>query len=169
VPGPGRNQPCPCGSGRKTSRCCGEQRGPSEDQLVRARLAGLAQIATEELGVLSETKIEVLWKGLFDLPGVPPGATSGNEEVTIDWSPSHPDAAGERAKSGPLAAALRVVPRPCKRCQIGVRPGALAQNAAIAGVPCQTTGRDPCLSQGAHHNPVPQAECAVARPERLVC
>ena len=39
MPGPGRNQPCPCGSGRKTKHCCGEQRGPSEEQLARAHVA----------------------------------------------------------------------------------------------------------------------------------
>ena len=34
MPGPGRNQPCPCGSGRKTKHCCGQHRGPSEEQLA---------------------------------------------------------------------------------------------------------------------------------------
>ena len=28
MPGPGRNQPCPCGSGRKTKRCCGQTTRP---------------------------------------------------------------------------------------------------------------------------------------------
>jgi len=36
MPGPGRNDPCPCGSGRKVKRCCQQQRGPSEEQLARA-------------------------------------------------------------------------------------------------------------------------------------
>ncbi|HWE08339.1 MAG TPA: SEC-C metal-binding domain-containing protein [Solirubrobacteraceae bacterium] len=66
----GRNQPCPCGSGRKVKRCCGQQRGPSDDQLARARLATLAAACVEELGVLSKPTIAHLWKGLFDLPGV---------------------------------------------------------------------------------------------------
>ena len=39
MPAPGRNQPCPCGSGRKVKRCCGEQRGPAEAQLERAFIA----------------------------------------------------------------------------------------------------------------------------------
>ncbi len=30
----GRNQPCPCGSGIKTKRCCGVARGPSPHQLA---------------------------------------------------------------------------------------------------------------------------------------
>jgi hypothetical protein len=68
VPGPGRNQPCPCGSGRKTKRCCGEQRGPSEDQLARAHLATLAHDAAEHLIGLSDAALDILWENLFDLP-----------------------------------------------------------------------------------------------------
>ena len=43
MPGPGRNDPCPCGSGRKVKRCCGEHRGPGENDLARAYLAHQAQ------------------------------------------------------------------------------------------------------------------------------
>ncbi len=68
MPGPGRNQPCPCGSGRKTKRCCGQQRGPSEDQLARAHLATLAHDAIHDLAHLSDDALEILWEGLFDLP-----------------------------------------------------------------------------------------------------
>jgi len=70
VAGPGRNDPCPCGSGRKTKRCCGQQRGPSEDQLARAHLATLAHEAAEDLGYLSEPALELLWESLFDLPTI---------------------------------------------------------------------------------------------------
>lgn len=68
MPGPGRNDPCPCGSGRKTKRCCGQQHGPSEDQLARAHLAALAHNAIEDLAHLSDHALEILWEGLFDLP-----------------------------------------------------------------------------------------------------
>src|SRR4029450_2426813 len=37
--GVGRNERCPCGSGRKVKRCCGVRRGPSEDELAKAFLA----------------------------------------------------------------------------------------------------------------------------------
>ena len=70
MPGPGRNQPCPCGSGRKTKRCCVQTRGPSEDQLARARLAALAHDAVKELIGLSDQALDVLWEKLFDLPAV---------------------------------------------------------------------------------------------------
>ena len=70
MPNPGRNDPCPCGSGRKVKRCCGQRRGPSEDQLARAHLAALAHDAIEDLAHLSDEALEILWEGLFDLPTV---------------------------------------------------------------------------------------------------
>jgi len=70
VPGPGRNQPCPCGSGRKVKRCCGEQRGPTEEQLARAHLAALAHDAAEDLIGLPEHTLNRLWESLLDLPAI---------------------------------------------------------------------------------------------------
>ena len=70
MPGPGRNEPCPCGSGRKTKRCCGQQRGPSEEQLARAHLALLAREASADLAGLSERALDHLWENLIDLPGI---------------------------------------------------------------------------------------------------
>src|SRR6266511_2202825 len=43
--GLGRNERCPCGSGRKVKRCCGVRRGPSEDELAKAFLAVEARAA----------------------------------------------------------------------------------------------------------------------------
>jgi SEC-C motif-containing protein len=70
MPGPGRNQPCPCGSGRKTKRCCGQRRGPSEDQLARAHIAQLARQAIPDLAGLSDHALDHLWDELMDLPSV---------------------------------------------------------------------------------------------------
>ncbi len=70
MPGPGRNQPCGCGSGRKTKHCCGQQRGPSADQLARAHLAILAHDAIDELDRISDQALEILWENLFDLPTI---------------------------------------------------------------------------------------------------
>jgi hypothetical protein len=36
--GVARNQPCPCGSGKKAKYCCGVRRGPSESELAKAFL-----------------------------------------------------------------------------------------------------------------------------------
>jgi hypothetical protein len=68
VPAPGRNQPCPCGSGRKTKRCCGQTRGPSEDQLARAHVAQLARHAIPDLAGLTDRALDHLWESLMDLP-----------------------------------------------------------------------------------------------------
>lgn len=70
MPGPGRNQPCPCGSRRKTKRCCGQTRGPAEDQLARAHVAALARQAIPDLAGLSDRALDHLWDGLIDLPSI---------------------------------------------------------------------------------------------------
>jgi SEC-C motif len=68
MPGPGRNEPCSCGSGRKAKRCCGVRRGPSEDQLARAHVASLARDAALDVAGLSDNALHHLWDGLVDLP-----------------------------------------------------------------------------------------------------
>jgi hypothetical protein len=70
VPGSERNQPCACGSGRKTKRCCGEHRGPSEDQLARAHVAQLAYQTIHELEGLSDRALEQLAEEIMDLPAI---------------------------------------------------------------------------------------------------
>jgi hypothetical protein len=70
MPGPGRNEPCPCGSGHKVKRCCGQKRGPSEEQLARAHLAALAHDAVHLLADLSDHALDILWQNLFDLPTI---------------------------------------------------------------------------------------------------
>ena len=70
MPGPGRNQPCPCGSGRKTKHCCGAQRGPSEDQLARAHVATLAHQTIPDLDGLSDRALHHLSERLMDLPAL---------------------------------------------------------------------------------------------------
>jgi hypothetical protein len=70
MPKPGRNDPCVCGSGRKTKRCCGQERGPSAEQLARAHVARLARQAVPDLAGLSDQALDHLWQGLMDLPGI---------------------------------------------------------------------------------------------------
>ena len=70
MPRPGRNDPCPCGSGRKTKHCCGEHRGPSDEQLARAHLAHLFHQSVDELHGLSDRALDRLWEGLLDLPAL---------------------------------------------------------------------------------------------------
>jgi len=68
MPRPGRNDPCPCGSGRKVKRCCSQQRGPSQDHLARAHVALLARDAAPDLAGLSDPALHHLWEDLLDLP-----------------------------------------------------------------------------------------------------
>lgn len=64
----GRNDRCPCGSGRKVKRCCGVRRGPSEAALAHAFLAAEARAAAPALVGLREEDLTELWDRLFDLP-----------------------------------------------------------------------------------------------------
>lgn len=70
MPGPGRNEPCPCGSGRKTKHCCGEHRGPSDEQLARAHVAALCRQTIHELDGLSDRALDRLADELSDLPAL---------------------------------------------------------------------------------------------------
>ena len=65
---PGRNDPCPCGSGRKVKRCCGEHRGPGEDDLARAYLAHQSRDAARRLRHLDDDELRELFDELFELP-----------------------------------------------------------------------------------------------------
>jgi SEC-C motif len=68
VPRPGRNQPCPCGSGRKVKHCCGQDRGPSTDQLDLAFIAQQGRWAARQLADLSTAALTDLWEDLVELP-----------------------------------------------------------------------------------------------------
>ena len=65
----GRNEPCPCGSGRKTKRCCGVKTGPSEAQLAKSFLATEARRAAPVIASRDEIEVRALWDDLFELPG----------------------------------------------------------------------------------------------------
>lgn len=64
----GRNDPCACGSGRKAKRCCGIERGPSEESLARAYLSHAARAAALDLGAISDDNFEALVDELIELP-----------------------------------------------------------------------------------------------------
>jgi hypothetical protein len=66
----GRNEPCPCGSGRKVKRCCGQQRGPSADDLARAHIAILAREAAPHIADLCDDDLADLWEEILDLPAL---------------------------------------------------------------------------------------------------
>jgi SEC-C motif len=63
-----RNDPCPCGSGRKAKRCCGIERGPSAESLARAYLSHAARAAVLDLGAIEDDAFEALCHELGELP-----------------------------------------------------------------------------------------------------
>jgi hypothetical protein len=70
--GLGRNERCPCGSGRKVKRCCGVQPGPSEDELAKAFLAVEARAAAWVLRDHDDEQLDELHDALIDLPSLDP-------------------------------------------------------------------------------------------------
>ena len=64
----GRNQPCQCGSKKKTKHCCGVPHGPSETELAKAFLATEARQSARRLIRLSEDEIHELYDEMLDLP-----------------------------------------------------------------------------------------------------
>jgi hypothetical protein len=66
----GRNEPCLCGSGRKAKRCCGIERGPSEESQARAFLAHASREAAAELRDRSDGELLDLFEELWELPCV---------------------------------------------------------------------------------------------------
>ena len=72
----GRNDPCPCGSGRKAKRCCGVGRGPGREELARAFLAVEARRAVLALVGVTGRELRDLFEDLMELPSIDLSLTS---------------------------------------------------------------------------------------------
>lgn len=64
----GRNQPCRCGSGAKTKRCCGVPSGPSPDQQARAFLHAQKRQWAPLLAGYSDDELDALADQVAGLP-----------------------------------------------------------------------------------------------------
>jgi hypothetical protein len=64
----GRNERCPCGSGRKVKRCCGVRRGPSDVELAKAWLYQQARSAALMLDARSDAEVVALLDAATGLP-----------------------------------------------------------------------------------------------------
>ena len=64
----GRNERCPCGSGRKVKRCCGVRRGPSEAELAKVLLHQQARSAALMLDGWSDDEVVALLDEAVGLP-----------------------------------------------------------------------------------------------------
>jgi hypothetical protein len=66
----GRNDPCPCGSGRKAKRCCGVPSGPGEESLGRVYLAEQVKTVLPTLLTIPELETKRLVREVADLPAL---------------------------------------------------------------------------------------------------
>lgn len=64
----GRNQPCPCGSGRKVKRCCGQSRGLSAEDRAWLFLRDQARKLAPVLGDYEKIEITQLLDRVIELP-----------------------------------------------------------------------------------------------------
>lgn len=64
----GRNDPCPCGSGRKAKRCCPIPRGPSADDLARVFLDHQARRWAPVLADHTSAELNALREEVAALP-----------------------------------------------------------------------------------------------------
>jgi hypothetical protein len=65
----GRNERCPCGSGKKAKRCCGARRGPSESELAKAFLATQSRVAARRVARRTLEEVHESFDAMLDLPG----------------------------------------------------------------------------------------------------
>ena len=137
----GRNEPCPCGSGRKAKRCCGIERGPSEESLARAFLASVANESAAKVAHLSDEEFADLYEGIGDLP-----ATALSLQVELPKLASaelgrlYEAVANDDPDPELLAAVARSIDTPLERARLAraviarVEAGAIDEQLAAAAL-----------------------------------
>jgi hypothetical protein len=131
----GRNQPCACGSGRKTKRCCGTTAGPPPEQQARAWLHAEARRWDGLLVDYSDADITALVEELLYLPGrdlslhlpLPRVLPPALERVRTAAATRHPEAAVEASWD-----ALPVIDTPLLRAHLARGVLALHDDDRIA-------------------------------------
>ena len=130
----GRNQPCRCGSKKKTKHCCGVPHGPSASELAKAFLATEARDAACRLIRLSQDELHDLFDEMLDLPEqhlclqlpLPKLLSPELEALRYAIDDDDPDAADEH-----LTPALKRVDNPLQRALLARAVIALADNGTI--------------------------------------
>ncbi len=130
----GRNQPCRCGSKKKTKHCCGVPHGPSDTEMAKAFLATEAREAAQRLIRLSEDELHGLFDKLLDLPEqhlclqlpLPKLLPPELEALRYAINDDDPDAADEH-----IEPALRRVDTPLHRAHLARAVLALAASGAV--------------------------------------
>jgi hypothetical protein len=67
-----RSDRCPCGSGKRTKRCCKLPAGPGPEDLARAELAGLSRTVVPVLRCCSCSELDRLLGRVSELPQCDP-------------------------------------------------------------------------------------------------
>jgi hypothetical protein len=136
----GRNQPCRCGSRKKTKHCCGVPHGPSDTELAKAFLATQARHAARRLVRLSEDELHELFEKMLDLPEeylslqLPlPKLLSPELEALRYAIDDDADTADEH-----LAPALKQVDNPLQRARLARAVIDLADDGAIDNLVADT-------------------------------
>jgi hypothetical protein len=117
----GRNQSCPCGSGRKAKRCCGLESGPSKESLARAFLVHASSDAAWELRHLPAHEFDRL---IDELPELPALDLSLHAELPALLSPASGRlldafvADEEEAVAGQFADLLAAIDTPLERVRL---------------------------------------------------
>lgn len=128
----GRNEPCPCGSGRKTKRCCGAGGGPSEESLARAFLAHAARGAAGGLRRLSDEELLGLFDDLWELPAADLSLHVRLPQLLPPTLNRLCDAvAGDDPDPALLDAAARAIDTPTERARLARAVIALAEAKTI--------------------------------------
>jgi hypothetical protein len=117
----GRNEPCLCGSGHKAKRCCGVERGPSDESLASAFLAHASREAAWELRCVRDDEFDRLIDELIELPELDlslhaelPKLLSPTLDSFCDaFAADNPEAA-----EGPFAELLAAIDTPVERARL---------------------------------------------------
>lgn len=130
----GRNQPCRCGSKKKTKHCCGVPHGPSDTELAKAFLATEARQAARRLIRLPEDELHDIFDEMLDLPEehlslqlpLPKLLPPELEALRYAIDDDNPDAADDH-----IEAALARVDNPRQRAGLARAVLALADSAVL--------------------------------------
>jgi hypothetical protein len=130
----GRNQPCRCGSKKKTKHCCGVPHGPSDAELAKAFLATQSRDAARRLIRRSEDELHELFDEMLDLPEqhlslqlpLPKLLPPELEVLRYAIDDDDPDTVEER-----LARAIKHVDTPLQRARLAQAVLALVDNGTI--------------------------------------
>jgi SEC-C motif len=148
----GRNEPCPCGSGRKAKRCCGVERGPSDESLARAFLTHIAGEAAWELRHVSDDECDRLLDEIAELPELdlslhaelPKLVSPALDRFSEARAADDPDAAGESLTELVAAADTPIERARLARAVVALRARGIldARLAAVALVDLASDSRE---------------------------